>query len=368
MKRIKILSVVGARPNFVKIAPFCHEISKYPDEFQHTLLHTGQHTDYNMSKEFFELLDIPEPDIHLAALAGSHAVQTADIIVKFEKACIQVKPDWVVVVGDVNSTLACALTAKKSGVRVAHIEAGLRSFDMTMPEEINRKIVDAISDILFASSEDACAHLRTEGVDPSHIEYVGNILIDTLCAKLPVIRQKRFYSKWDIEPKKFVFATLHRPSNVDDPENLNRIIEALGDITGKVRLLFSIHPRTLNSLQVHGLLKKIESVRELILTGPVSYHESISLIDNAAAVITDSGGIQEESAFLNVPCLTLRPNTERPVTIHYGTNKLTTVTNLQDDIEKILAGIPGRPQSSIPLWDGKTAQRIVDVFRKMSGQ
>lgn len=368
MKKTKILSVVGARPNFVKIAPFCREIAKLPDEFEHILLHTGQHVDYNMSKEFFELLDIPDPDIHLAAQTGSHAVQTADIMVKFEEACLRVKPDWVVVVGDVNSTLACAITAKKVGVRVAHIEAGLRSFDMSMPEEINRKAVDAISDFLFAPSEDACAHLRNEGANPLAIKYVGNILIDTLCEKLPVIRHGRFYTKWNLEPKKFVFVTLHRPSNVDEPESLKRILKTLEEIASKVTLLFSIHPRTLNSLRLHGLLEKTKSVQNLLLTGPVSYHESISLIDNAIAVITDSGGIQEESTFLGTICFTLRPHTERPVTIQYGTNKLTTLESLRRDIENALSAKPGRPHHAIPLWDGMTAQRIVAVFREAASR
>ncbi len=363
MKLLKIISVVGARPNFIKIAPFCREVGKVRDRIEHILVHTGQHYDYEMSLEFFESLSIPKPDIQLGVGSASHAVQTANIMIEFEKICLSEKPDWVVVVGDVNTTMACALVARKLNVKVAHIEAGLRSFDINMPEEVNRKVTDSITDLLFTHSIDADENLKKEGIDGRKIRMVGNIMIDTLVNEMDKANTRRTYEKWDLKPKKFVYVTLHRPSNVDSPDLLESILDNLTKIADRLPVVFPLHPRTLKRIEEFDLKGKIEDADGFIATTPVSYHDSICLAKNARFVLTDSGGLQEETTYLGTRCLTLRPNTERPVTIAQGTNKLTSVDKMIEDMENLLVEEDtGGFNDPPPLWDGQTATRIVEVF------
>ncbi|MDH5543481.1 MAG: UDP-N-acetylglucosamine 2-epimerase (non-hydrolyzing) [Nitrospinota bacterium] len=366
MEAIKIISVVGTRPNFVKIAPLCEAMEKVNDRIEHILVHTGQHYDMSMSRDFFETLSIPKPDIHLEVGSGSHAVQTASIMTKFEKVCNDLNPDWVIVVGDVNSTLACSLVAKKIGLKVAHVEAGLRSFDMSMPEEINRKVTDSIADLFFTPSIDADENLKREGVDEKKIKRVGNIMIDTLVREIDKADKKNTLERFGMKTGKFAYATLHRPSNVDDRSALLSIFESLADISFKIPIVLPLHPRTKLRLEEYGLADFATEHERLILAAPLSYHESICLIKNAAYVITDSGGVQEETTYLGIPCLTLRPNTERPVTITIGTNKLTSIENLKTNAEKIMQNTSGKVTAKVPeMWDGKTAGRIVKVFLEL---
>ncbi len=354
---MKILSVVGARPNFMKVAPLIKEIGKHPElRIEHTLVHTGQHYDPAMSEIFFRELGMPIPNVNLQIGSGSHAEQTARIMLAFEPVCIEQKPDWIVVVGDVNSTMACTLVASKLGARVAHVEAGLRSFDRTMPEEINRIVTDAVADLLLTPSADADENLRREGTPSSRIRLVGNIMIDTLVANLPHSRHSALPARLGLEPNGFAYVTLHRPSNVDERLGLGRILEELRRVARSLPIVFPIHPRTRSMLQAFGIMPSNEDNLKLI--EPVGYLDSLYLTENARFVLTDSGGIQEESTYLRTPCLTLRPNTERPVTIAVGTNKLTRLDQLPADIEEILQNrrSPGR----IPeYWDGRTAERVL---------
>lgn len=355
---MKILSVVGARPNFMKIAPLVKEINKQSDHLvDHVLVHTGQHYDQAMSDVFFRELGIPVPDVNLEVGSGSHAEQTARIMLAFEPVCIKEKPDWVVVVGDVNSTMACTLVASKLGVKVAHVEAGLRSFDRTMPEEINRIVTDALADLLLTPSPDADENLKREGVPSSKIRLVGNIMIDTLVANLEQARCSHLPDQLGLKSKGFVYVTLHRPSNVDDRASLTRIMEELQSLAQRLPVVFPMHPRTRSMLKAFGIPVPRETNLKLI--EPIGYHDSLWLTENARFVLTDSGGIQEESTYLSTPCLTLRPNTERPITIEVGTNKLTRPEQLAADIEVILQErqIRGR----IPeYWDGRTSERILN--------
>ncbi len=364
----KIISVVGARPNFMKIAPFCHEIDRYPDEFEHVLVHTGQHYDKKMSATFFGELEIPEPDINLEVGSDSHAVQTAKIMIAFEEVCLTHKPDWVVVVGDVNSTAACTLVAAKLNIKVAHIEAGLRSYDRTMPEEINRLVTDSLAELLLTPSMDANENLLKEGVDRKKIHFVGNIMIDTL---------KKYQNRADgmteelLEKnrlnamKSFLFVTLHRPSNVDHYDKLREIVDSLTRLSNELPIIFPIHPRTRQKMVDFNLLNKIENSNNIRLTNPMGYIESIAMIKSSKFIITDSGGVQEESTYLHTPCLTLRPNTERPVTITEGTNKLTTADTLWNDCQYLMNNHADNNSSIPELWDGETAKRIVEILRKI---
>lgn len=364
---MKIISVVGARPNFIKIAPFCHEIDRYPDDFKHLLVHTGQHYDKKMSAVFFGELDIPEPDINLEVGSGSHAVQTAKIMIAFEKVCLTHKPDWIVVVGDVNSTAACTIVATKLNIKVAHIEAGLRSYDRSMPEEINRLITDALAELLLTPSMDANENLLKEGVNEKNIHFVGNIMIDTL---------KKYQKKADnileellekntLKEKGFLFVTLHRPSNVDHYDRLRKIVNSLTSLSNEIPIIFPLHPRTRQKMIDYNLIGEIDNAQNIRITNPMGYIESIAMIKNARVIITDSGGVQEESTFLHTPCLTLRPNTERPVTISKGTNKLTTTDSLWLDCHDIINGCIKNNFSIPELWDGRTAERIVDILRNI---
>ena len=367
-KNIKLILVVGARPNFMKIAPLLLEIRKQNSTQKHNdiridyiLVHTGQHYDVRMSEAFFRDLNIPDPDVNLEVGSGSHAVQTAEILVRFEKVCLQEKPDWVIVVGDVNSTMACTLVAVKLAIKVAHIEAGLRSFDRAMPEEINRLVTDSLADLLFTPSEDADQNLLREGVSADKIKRVGNIMIDTLMIHLERARALETCKQFGLEEKKYIFVTLHRPSNVDDEASLGFIMQNLIALSQRLPVIFPLHPRTEKNLKHCGLLPAAHRYPNLKLCKPVGYFESISLADKAGFVLTDSGGLQEETTFLKVPCLTLRPNTERPITITVGTNKLTSLQCLQDDINQILTG--NRQAGSIPeLWDGLTSERILKIL------
>jgi len=368
MKRLKLILVVGARPNFMKIAPLLRAIRRHnslPEDgsthFDYLLVHTGQHYDLQMSDAFFQELNIPDPDVNLEVGSGSHAVQTAEIMVRFEKICLQERPDWLIVVGDVNSTMACTLVASKLAIKVAHIEAGLRSFDRTMPEEINRLVTDALADLLLTPSEDADRNLLREGIPEGKIRRVGNIMIDTLMINLEKARALAPYRQYGLEAKKYVFVTLHRPSNVDDEASLGLIMKNLIALSQRLPVIFPLHPRTEKNLKQCGLLPAAHQYPNLKLCKPVGYFESIGLADKARFVLTDSGGLQEETTVLKVPCLTLRPNTERPITITIGTNKLTSLQTMPEDINQILEG--NRLIGSIPeLWDGLTSERILSVL------
>src|SRR5687767_10415693 len=347
----------------MKIAPIVREMAKHPNEFAQTLVHTGQHYDDNMSKVFFDELDMPRPDINLEVGSGSHAEQTAQVMMRFEPVVEQFKPDWVVVPGDVNSTLACALVAAKLGVRVAHVEGGLRSFDRTMPEEINRLLTDQVSDLLLTHSPEARENLINEGVAGEKIHLVGNTMIDTLVRLMPLAEERWSATRVQFDLKRFVLATLHRPANVDDRAGLIEIMSALNEVSSDVPVLFPVHPRTRQKIAEYEI-NVSETVR---LTEPVGYIDFLALQAHAAAVVTDSGGVQEETTYLGVPCLTVRPNTERPVTITTGTNQL--VKRNRGAIVSAIRSALERPRNlSSPLpefWDGKAAERIVRLFREL---
>ena len=354
--------IAGARPNFMKIAPAYHELKKQ-DWCQPVIVHTGQHYDVEMSDNFFRDLELPRPDVNLDVGSGSHAEQTAGVMVAYERLCRHQRPDWTVVVGDVNSTIACALAATKLGIPVAHLEAGLRSRDRTMPEEINRILTDAIADLLWTPSPDADENLRGEGVPPERIERVGNIMIDSYELLRERIEQERMREKFGLQAQEYGVVTLHRPSNVDRRETLAPIIEALAEISKRLPLVFPLHPRTRARLEALGLAETISSLARIHLIRPISYVPFMSLVREARLVITDSGGVQEETTYLGIPCLTLRENTERPITIEQGTNRLTRADTLVDAVNSILengwaAGV--RPA----LWDGHTAERVAESLRR----
>ena len=363
---MKIILVAGARPNFMKIAPLVRQLKGRRD-FEYKIIHTGQHYDEEMSQVFFDELEIPAPDYHLNAGSGSHAEQTAKIMVAFERVCADERPDVVVVVGDVNSTLACSITAKKMGVRVAHVEAGLRSGDWAMPEEINRVVTDSISDYLFVTEKSGCENLLREGKRTESIFFVGHVMVDNLLhMKRRLDGEEMAQSdatalKTSLGLGRYAFLTLHRPANVDDPETFGGIVAALNEISRNLPILFPVHPRTRNQLDRNGL-KFSDSV---FLLSPLGFRESLYLWKDAALVLTDSGGLQEETTALGIPCFTIRENTERPVTIEEGTNTLVGVRP-----EGILAAYrdfrDGRVKKGrVPeLWDGRAAERILDILGK----
>ncbi len=365
--RLRLLLVAGARPNFMKVAPLLREFRSRPERFDARLVHTGQHYDEAMSDVFFADLEIPGPDIHLGVGSAGHAVQTARIMEAFEKVLLADRPDWVIVVGDVNSTLACSLVAAKMvpPVPVAHVEAGLRSGDRTMPEEINRIVTDALADLLFTTSPDADRNLRREGVDPRRIHRVGNVMIDTLRRSAAKSDGSDVMRRLGLAPP-FALLTLHRPSNVDDEAALRRIVGALEEIGREVPIIFPAHPRTARRLETFGL--RVGGEGGLRMIEPLGYLDFLHLQKRADLVLTDSGGIQEESAILGVPCLTLRENTERPVTVTHGTNRLvgSDPRLIVREARRILkAGRRGR--RAIPLWDGRAAARIARVFARLRG-
>ncbi len=362
MKRI--LNVVGARPNFMKIAPIHRAMVKFHSELEPILVHTGQHYDDRMSKLFFEDLRLPEPDIYLGVGSGSHAEQTAKIMLAFEKVVLDVRPDLVVVVGDVNSTVACSLVAAKLWVPVAHVEAGLRSFDRRMPEEINRLITDALSDYLFTTEKSGNENLMREGIPATKIYYVGNVMIDSLIFYLEQAKKSNILEALHLQPQQFALVTLHRPSNVDEPENFGKILDAFEEIQKDIPIVFPVHPRTEKNLNHFGLKERVAGIPNLRLIPPIGYLDFMQLMQNSKFVMTDSGGIQEETTYLQIPCLTIRENTERPVTIELGTNEL-----VGTDTEKMVRCarriLEGRWKKGVvpELWDGHTAERIVKILR-----
>jgi len=369
---MKFILVAGARPNFMKIAPLVRAIKRHNENLVHPdtyinflLVHTGQHYDIKMSEVFFRDLGLPKPDINLEVGSGSHAVQTAKIKTGFEEVCLWEKPDWVVVVGDVNSTMACTLVAAKLGIKVAHVEAGLRSFDRSMPEEVNRLVTDALADLLLTPSPDADENLVREGIPREKIRRVGNVMIDTLIDNLDKARGLHATDRFGLKEHKYVFVTLHRPSNVDHEQSLTSIMETLAALSERMDVIFPVHPRTLKQMVSFGILQKVKLSPRLMITDPMNYLDTICLVDKARFVVTDSGGLQEETTYLKIPCLTVRPNTERPVTISEGTNKLTSIKKLSTDIENILNGFSRRSQ--IPeLWDGNAGQRIINELIKIT--
>lgn len=357
------MNVVGARPNFMKVAPLMREYAKYPNRIKPSLVHTGQHYDDDMSSIFFSELKIPKPDVSFGVGSGSHAMQTAKIMQEFENHVLHQRPDLVLVVGDVNSTLAAALVSAKLHIPVAHVEAGLRSYDRTMPEEINRIVTDSISDILFTTSRDANVNLLKEGVGESKIHFVGNTMIDTVNMMKPFLHTSTIAGDLDLTPRGYVFMTLHRPSNVDDRTILSGICEALMQLQEHIRIVLPLHPRTRKMLESFDLLGMLTKAGNITLCEPVSYLNSLSLMSNASFVLTDSGGIQEEATVFGVPCLTLRENTERPITVLEGTNEVVG-SNGRNILEHSLRLLGGeRKAGRIPeLWDGKSSQRIVEVL------
>lgn len=357
-----VLHVVGARPNFMKVAPVHAEFRKRA-QVRQTLVHTGQHYDANLSDIFFEQLQIPRPDVSLEVGSGSHAVQTAEIMIRFEKTILERKPDLVLVYGDVNSTVAATLVCAKLGTKIAHVEAGLRSYDRTMPEEINRLVTDQLADLLLIPSEEAEGNLLREGVTREKIYFVGNVMIDTLRTLLPQARMPQVPGLKD----RYALVTLHRPSNVDEPESLRRILETLTTISESMQIVFPVHPRT--KARIENLGYQFDNSDRIFAIPPTGYLECLALQQKATVVVTDSGGLQEETTALGVPCLTVRENTERPVTITHGTNTLvgTDMNLLLDEVSKVLAG-KGKGGRIPALWDGRASQRIADIVLGVEAQ
>ena len=364
-EKLRIAGVVGARPNFMKIAPLRAELERWPEDFEFTLVHTGQHYDRKMNDVFFSELNIPEPDVHLGIGSGTHAEQTAGVMVAFERFLLGNPHHLVLVVGDVNSTLAASLVAAKMHVPVAHVEAGLRSGDRRMPEEINRIVTDSLSDILFTTSTLADRNLLAEGVASSRISLVGNIMIDTLIANLENARQLDTVKNLGLSPGRFGLVTLHRPALVDDREKLEEVLNALADISTKLPIMFPVHPRTEKRIEEFGLENIFAGCDGLKRTAPLGYLDFLALMSSSALVISDSGGIQEETTYLKIPCLTLRENTERPETIELGTNTLLgfDTARLRSCAAEITAG-RGKKGSDLEYWDGKVSQRIAAELKK----
>ncbi len=363
---MKIINVASARPNFMKIAPLM-ETFKTHEEIDSKLLHTGQHYDYEMSKIFFDELGIPEPDFHLEVGSGTHAEQTAKVMVEFEKVLDREQPDWVIVVGDVNPTMACTIVANKKGIRVAHVEAGLRSYDRRMPEEINRVLTDSIADLLLTPSIDGNMNLIKEGIDEQKIRFVGNIMIDTLFNMREKSASSTILSDLGLKEKEYVLVTLHRPSNVDQKKTLSNFVEIMEETAPKLAMVWPVHPRSRNRAEEFGLWERLQDIENLHLLEPVGYLDNVRLMNNAGLVLTDSGGIQEETTALGVPCLTARENTERPITITEGTNTLVGTDKeviLEHIKHHLQNGAAGEPKElPKPLyWDGKTAKRIAKAI------
>jgi UDP-N-acetylglucosamine 2-epimerase (non-hydrolysing) len=364
---MRIACIVGARPNFMKIAPILRAFEKYP-VLKPTLIHTGQHYDANLSDVFFEELGISRPDIALGVGSGSHAKQTADILVAIEKVLIEAQDkgegfDRMIVVGDVNSTMAASIAAAKLLIPVAHVEAGLRSFDRTMPEEINRMLTDSICDMLLPSEPDGVANLIREGHPESHIHLVGNVMIDTLMNQVPRARESDVLNRLSVKPDQYGVVTLHRPANVDDKGILEKLLQVLVEISAELPLVFPIHPRSKARLESFGLDEQLELEPNVICLGPLGYNDFLCLTSQAKVIVTDSGGLQEESTALNVPCLTMRPNTERPITVSEGTSTLVgnDAAKLKLHLTEVINGT--YKMGKCPkLWDGKAAERIAEII------
>jgi len=357
---IRILHVVGARPNFMKTAPIMAEMAKRPELFEQTLVHTGQHYDANMSEAFFVDLELPKPDVTLGVGSGSHAEQTARVMTAIEPVILQRKPDLLMVVGDVNSTLAAALVAAKLGIRVAHVEAGLRSRDRTMPEEINRILTDQIADVLFTTEESGNENLAQEGIPADKIHFVGNVMIDSLVRSLPLAERSNVLDRLSLCAGRYVVVTLHRPFNVDQPETLREILTALCDLARDLPVVFAVHPRTRERIAAMGFRAEGSGLR---LIEPLGHIDFLRLYSASALVLTDSGGLQEETTYLRIPCVTLRPNTERPVTVRLGTNRLV-ASEHRAILSAARAGLDraAPQQEPPPLWDGHAARRIVGAL------
>ncbi len=368
--KYKIILIAGARPNFMKIAPLMHALKDHPT-LEAILVHTGQHYDEKMSHSFFDQLNIPKPHINLDVGSGSHAVQTARIMERFEAVCLDLKPDMVFVVGDVNSTAACSLVASKLHISVTHYEAGLRSRDRSMPEEINRLVTDAITDLYITTSTDASDNLFAEGVAPEKVHMLGNLMIDSLVSQLENasgislqlhdLNNAPIPGSWSKSDKDYAVMTFHRPSNVDSQETLTELVDQWIKTSELLPLLFPIHPRTQNMLEQHGLMERMQSAPNIYLTGPLAYLEFLRLVSESALVITDSGGIQEETTYLKIPCLTVRPSTERPITIWEGSNQLIEANEIFTKAKASLDG--SRDTYRVPkYWEGQSAGRIVNLL------
>jgi UDP-N-acetylglucosamine 2-epimerase (non-hydrolysing) len=366
---LKVINVVGARPNFMKVAPIVEAMRARPAEFAPLVVHTGQHYDERMSDAFFRDLGLPRPDVHLGVGSGSHARQTAAVMERFEPVVLEEKPDWVLVVGDVNSTLACALVCSKLLVRVAHVEAGLRSRDRAMPEEINRLVTDQLSDLLLTPSADADRNLLAEGIPPARIRMVGNVMIDSLFRQLERAGASTAREDLGVAGRDYAVVTLHRPSNVDDAETLRGIVGALEEVGARLPVVFPVHPRTRQNLASFGLLDGVERRGRVRLAEPLGYLDFLRLYSGAALVLTDSGGIQEETTALGIPCLTLRENTERPVTVELGTNRVVGTDPARivaEAFDALARGRGGEPPRVPPLWDGRAAGRVLDALAEAS--
>ncbi len=361
----KLLTVVGTRPNIIKITQFSRVVQQYP-HLEHRLLHTGQHYSHNMSDAFFAELGLRNPDYQLSTGQGSVITQMGIMMQGIEGAVKEYKPDLMLVVGDVNSTLAAALVANKMGIRLAHVESGLRSFDRAMPEENNRILTDAITDIFFVTEQMGIDNLLKEGKTESQIYFVGNTMIDTLVAYQAQIEQSRVLAQLNLEPRTYVLMTMHRPGNVDTREGLEKLLDIINDLSKETRIVFPVHPRTLNRFKEFGLYEQVSTNKNLVLMEPAGYLDFQNLIQNARFVITDSGGIQEETTYGQIPCLTLRPNTERPSTITLGSNTL-----LGFDKDRIVAAVQSIYQGTYkkcqipPYWDGKATERIFEAISQL---
>lgn len=366
---MNIINVVGARPNFMKVAPIVDEMKRRAKDFAPLIVHTGQHYDAQMSDAFFSDLGLPKPDVYLGVGSGSHAVQTAAVMQSFEPVVLEHKPDWVLVVGDVNSTIACALVCSKLGVKVAHVEAGLRSRDRTMPEEINRLLTDQIADLLLTPSKDADENLKREGIPDSRIRFVGNVMIDSLFGQMKRAESSRVREDLGLATTDYAVLTLHRPSNVDDRAAFARILDALEEIGRRLPIIFPVHPRSLARIEEFGLAERVERAKGLRLVDPLGYLDFLRLYSGARLVLTDSGGIQEETTVLGIPCLTLRENTERPITVEIGTNQIVgnnTRKIVKAAVTSLDAPADTKPPRIPPLWDGHTAGRICDALIEKS--
>ncbi|MBI9079540.1 MAG: UDP-N-acetylglucosamine 2-epimerase (non-hydrolyzing) [Pseudodesulfovibrio sp.] len=363
MKKKILHLVAAARPNFMKVAPLYHALSR-EEWCQPMLIHTGQHYDSSMSQTFLDDLGLPKPDVNLGVGSGPHGAQTGRVMEAYEAVCLRDRPDWTVVVGDVNSTMACTLAAKKLTIPVAHLEAGLRSFDRSMPEEINRIVTDSVSDLLLTPSFDGDQNLLREGVDAEKIIRVGNIMIDSFEMLRSTIDSRKAFERFDLVPSEYGVVTIHRPANVDNPEILKSISEVLLSVSEKTMLFFSVHPRTAAQMKDSGIMAALDAAPGIVVSEPVGYCDFMSLVQASRLVLTDSGGLQEETSYLRIPCITLRENTERPVTVTKGTNKLATLPEVAGLFDEIL-GDQWSKGERIDLWDGETAARTVSCFRKL---